>query len=112
MSLDAQVEQVADATPQNEQASEGPRVFTVSQILKELTSGLDRTAIRKKYGWTTAEAKLVFGHPKLKSVRVKRSQLIKISLVDDTTEQIREEEEATTNDPHAEDRENTQTEIY
>ena len=87
MSLDARLTQVADATPQDEQTStDAPKVYTVSQILQDLTAGLDRISIRKKYDWTTAEAKLVFGHPKLKSVRVKRAQLVKIQLVDDTSE--------------------------
>jgi len=88
MSLDARLTQVAEATPQDEQTStDAPKVYTVSQILQDLSFGLDRLSIRKKYGWTVAEAKLVFGHPKLKSVRVKRSKIVKIQLVDDTTTQ-------------------------
>lgn len=89
MSLDARLTQVADATTQDEQtSSETPQVYTVSQILQDLKSGLDRISIRKKYGWTIAEAKLVFGHPKLKSIRVKRSKVVKIQLIDDTTTQV------------------------
>ena len=79
MSFDARV----DATPEVVQ-EETPQVLTVSQLLNDLNSGIDRNEIRKKYGLTQAEAKAIFSHPKLQGIRVKKQKVMRVQLVDDT----------------------------
>lgn len=79
MSFDARV----DATIEVAQ-EETPQVLTVSQLLNDLENGIDRAGIRKKYDLTTAELKMVFAHPKLQGIRVKKHKIMRIKLVDDT----------------------------
>jgi|TARA_R110002012_G_C11259834_1_gene567915 hypothetical protein len=79
MSFDARV----DATPEVVQG-ETPQVLTVSQLLSDLKSGIDRTEIRKKYNLTQAEAKAIFSHPKLQGIRVKKQKAMRVQLIDDT----------------------------
>ena len=79
MSFDARV----DATTEVAQ-EKTPQVLTVSQLLNDLENGIDRAGIRKKYDLTTAELKMVFAHPKLQGIRVKKHKIMRIKLVDDT----------------------------
>lgn len=69
-----------------------PAQITVSQIMDDLENGRDRKAIKAKYGLTADEVKMIFEHPKLKGVRVKKSKVIRFTLVDDvktkTSDQI------------------------
>jgi hypothetical protein len=55
MSFDARVEVTPEVTQE-----ETPQTLTVSQIIIDLGNGIDRAGIRKKYGLTTAELKMVF----------------------------------------------------
>jgi len=80
MSFDAKVDTTSEVVQE-----ETPQVLTVSQLLNDLENGIDRAGIRKKYGLTTAELKMVFAHPKLQGVRVKKHKLMRIKLIDDTT---------------------------
>src|SRR6478609_7061646 len=45
--------------------------LTASQIIKDLESGLDRKAIRAKYGLSATDAKRLFNEEPLRRVRVK-----------------------------------------
>lgn len=81
MSFDTRI----DTTPEVVQ-EETPQTLTVSQIVMDLGNGIDRTGIRKKYGLTTAELQMVFAHPKLSKLRVKKHQVIRIQLIDDTVD--------------------------
>lgn len=45
--------------------------LTISQVLNDLDSGLDRKAIKAKYGLTTTDVARLFQHDKLKGRRVK-----------------------------------------
>lgn len=79
MSFDAKVDTTIEVVQE-----ETPQVLTVSQLLNDLENGIDRAGIRKKYDLTTAELKMVFAHPKLQGIRVKKHKIIRIKLVDDT----------------------------
>jgi len=81
MSFDTRV----DATPEVVQ-EDTPQTLTVSQIIMDLGNGIDRAGIRKKYGLTTAELKMIFSHPKLNKLRVKKHQVIRVQLIDDTVD--------------------------
>jgi len=81
MSFDARV----DVTPEVAQ-EETPKTLTVSQLLTDLNSGIDRNEIRKKYGLTQAEAKAIFSHPKLQGIRVKKQKVMRVQLIDDTVD--------------------------
>ena len=81
MSFDARVEDTPEVTQE-----ETPQTLTVSQIVMDLGNGIDRAGIRKKYGLTAAELKMVFSHPKLKKLRVKKHQVIRVQLIDDTVD--------------------------
>ena len=66
---------------------------------------MSRDDIRKKYGMTIAEAKIIFGHPKIKGIRVKRQRVMRIQLIDDTippAQQVTLDQviEQVSNDPH------------
>jgi hypothetical protein len=79
--IDVQIQNVPQVVEKQKQ------VITVSQILADLNAGLDRKAIREKYNLSVEETKLIFQHPKLSGKRVKRSKIVKFTLVDDTEEQ-------------------------
>lgn len=81
MSFDTRV----DATPEVVQ-EDTPQTLTVSQIIIDLGNGIDRAGIRKKYGLTAAELKMIFSHPKLSKLRVKKHQVIRVQLIDDTVD--------------------------
>ena len=81
MSFDTRV----DTTPEVVQ-EETPQTLTVSQIIIDLGNGIDRAGIRKKYALTAAELKMVFSHPKLSKLRVKKHQVIRVQLIDDTVD--------------------------
>ena len=81
MSFDARV----DAAPEVAQ-EETPQVLTISSLISHIKDdGMSRDDIRKKYGMTIAEAKEIFSHPKLKGIRVKKQRVMRIQLVDDTS---------------------------
>ena len=81
MSFDSRV----DATQEVVQ-EETPQTLTVSQIIIDLGNGIDRAGIRKKYGLTVAELKMIFSHPKLSKLRDKKRQVIRVQLIDDTVD--------------------------
>ena len=81
MSFDTRV----NTTPEVVQ-EETPQTLTVSQIIIDLGNGIDRAGIRKKYGLTVAELKMIFSHPKLSKLRVKKHQVIRVQLIDDTVD--------------------------
>lgn len=81
MSFDTRI----NTTPEVVQ-EETPQTLTVSQIIMDLGNGIDRAGIRKKYGLTVAELKMVFSHPKLSKLRVKKHQVIRVQLIDDTVD--------------------------
>lgn len=58
--------------------------ITVSQLLSDLKSGLDRKAIAEKYEVSQSEVAEWFQHPSLKNKRVRPAA--KFELVDDTEE--------------------------
>lgn len=63
----------------------GPKVqLTVSQILNDLRNGIDRNAIKEKYGLTRTEVNLLFKHPQLIGKKVKTAP--NFELTDDVTE--------------------------
>ena len=107
--IDARV----DVTPEVTQ-EETPTQLKISDIIKHIKDdGMSRDDIRKKYGMTIAEAKVIFAHPKIKGIRVKRQRVMRIQLIDDTVEtpaqQVTLDQviEQVSNDPH----EDNQTEI-
>ena len=107
--IDARV----DVTPEVIQ-EETPTQLKISDIIKHIKDdGMSRDDIRKKYGMTIAEAKVIFGHPKIKGIRVKRQRVMRIQLIDDTVEtpaqQVTLDQviEQVSNDPH----QDKQTEI-
>ena len=84
MSFDAQVAVTPEVTQE-----ETPQVLTISSLISHIKDdGMSRDDIRKKYGMTIAEAKEIFSHPKLKGIRVKKQRVMRIQLVDDTTQQV------------------------
>ena len=84
MSFDAQVAVTPEVTQE-----ETPQVLTISALISHIKDdGMSRDEIRKKYGMTIAEAKQIFSHPKLKGIRVKKQRVMRIQLVDDTTQQV------------------------
>ena len=84
MSFDAQVAVTPEVTQE-----ETPQVLTISSLISHIKDdGMSRDEIRKKYGMTIAEAKEIFSHPKLKGIRVKKQRVMRIQLVDDTTQQV------------------------
>ena len=81
MSFDARVEVTPEVTQE-----ETPQVLTISSLISHIKDdGMSRDDIRKKYGMTIAEAKEIFSHPKLKGIRVKKQRVMRIQLVDDTS---------------------------
>jgi hypothetical protein len=52
------------------------KVVSIQGILNDLEAGLDRKAIRTKYGYTISEMKAIFSHEKLKFVRPKQPSAI------------------------------------
>jgi hypothetical protein len=58
----------------------------VGDILNDLTNGLTRQDIQKKYNLTIAQRKTIFSHPKLKFKKTKTAEVI-INLIDDTEPQ-------------------------
>jgi hypothetical protein len=73
---------------QEEPQTSEPKVIRVSQILADLDSGMDRPAIRRKYGLTMNEIKVLFENPMLKGKRAKRgTQKVTFTLVEDITSQ-------------------------
>jgi len=83
MSLDVRINQDG-GQPVTEERTAPPTQITVSQIMDDLESGRDRKAIKAKYGLTAEEVKMIFEHPKLKGVRVKKARVVRFTLVDDT----------------------------
>ncbi len=66
-------------------ANNTERVINVNEILHQLTNeGKTRNEIKEHYGLNHAEAKLLFGHPKLKGVKTKKSP--RIIIVDEPIE--------------------------
>lgn len=83
MSIDTRVNQDGGQSVTQEVATP-PAQITVTQILDDLESGRDRKAIKDKYGLTGDEVKMIFEHPKLKGIRVKKARVVRFTLVDDT----------------------------
>jgi len=83
MSIDTRVNQ-EDNHVVSEERMTPPTQITVSQIVEDLDNGRDRKAIKTKYGLTADEIKMIFEHPKLKGMRVKKSKVMRFTLVDDT----------------------------
>ena len=76
-----------------EQTSE-KKVVTISGVLEDLSNGLGRPLIAKKYGLNTDEMKVLFENPNLKGKRPKRAtKKISFVLVDDVTPQADESEQ-------------------
>jgi hypothetical protein len=84
MSIDTRVNQDEGQFVTQEAATAPPAQITVTQILDDLENGRDRKAIKAKYGLTAEEVKMIFEHPKLKGVRVKKARVVRFTLVDDT----------------------------
>ena len=83
MSIDTRVNQ-EDNHVVSEERMTPPAQITVSQIVEDLDNGRDRKVIKAKYGLTADEVKMIFEHPKLKGMRVKKSKVMRFTLVDDT----------------------------
>lgn len=80
---------------QENAATTAPKTVTVSGILADLSSGLDRAAIAAKYSLSKKEMTIVFQHPKLKGRKTKVDPASIITVVDDTES---ESETANTSD--------------
>ena len=76
MSIDTRVNQDS-ANTITEERTAPPAQITVSQIVEDLENGRDRKAIKAKYGLTADEVKMIFEHPKLKGMRVKKSKVMR-----------------------------------
>ena len=85
MSIDTRVNQDS-ANTITEERTAPPAQITVSQIVEDLENGRDRKAIKAKYGLTADEVKMIFEHPKLKGMRVKKARTVRFTLVDDTVD--------------------------
>tara|TARA_R110002012_G_scaffold227919_1_gene400116 strand:+ start:2730 stop:3173 length:444 start_codon:yes stop_codon:yes gene_type:complete len=85
MSIDTRVNQEDNHVVTEEKATP-PAQITVSQIVEDLENGRDRKVIKAKYGLTADEVKMIFEHPKLKGMRVKKSKVMRFTLVDDTVD--------------------------
>ena len=85
MSIDVRVNQTDNQVVTQEKKTP-PAQITVSQIVEDLENGRDRKAIKFKYGLTAEELKMIFEHPKLKGMRVKKSKVMRFTLVDDTVD--------------------------
>jgi hypothetical protein len=60
--------------------------LTVSGVLADLDAGLNRIAIREKYGLSATDTKRLFQHEKLKGARVKTAPAFELE--DDTAEEV------------------------
>ena len=87
MSIDTRVNQQDDNVVTEERTAP-PAQITVSQIVEDLENGRDRKAIKTKYGLTVDEVKMIFEHPKLKGMRVKKARTVRFTLVDDIQETV------------------------
>ena len=87
MSIDTRVNQDS-ANTITEERTAPPAQITVSQIVEDLENGRDRKAIKAKYGLTVDEVKMIFEHPKLKGMRVKKARTVRFTLVDDIQETV------------------------
>ena len=65
-----------------------PNVITISMILEDLDSGVDRKGIQTKYGLEAWEVKQMFEHPKLKGKKARKIRKLSFEFVDDTAEQV------------------------
>lgn len=65
--------------------TEQKRVITVSGVLADLSAGLDRKAIKEKYGITNKELAFLFQHPQLKNKKVKTPFTPSFEIQDDVT---------------------------
>lgn len=82
MSIDTRVNQDS-ANTITEERTAPPAQITISQIVEDLENGRDRQTIKAKYGLTADEVKMIFEHPKLKGMRVKKARTVRFTLVDD-----------------------------
>ena len=62
-----------------------PETITVSMILEDLESGIDRTGIQTKYNLEKWEVTQMFQHPTLKGKKAKKVKKLSFNFVDDTT---------------------------
>jgi hypothetical protein len=85
MSIDTRINQ-NEEYPLTPEAVTPPEQITVTQILNDLEHGRDRKVIKAKYGLTAEEVKMIFEHPTLKGVRVKKARVVRFTLVDDTVD--------------------------
>ena len=69
------------------------KTIKVSDILTDLENGLQRTEIKKKYGFTLKELQTIFAHPKLVGKKAKKQ--VNLLIIDDTEENqtVKETEE-------------------
>ena len=86
MSLDTRITQDGGQAITQETTTP-PTMLTVTQIIEDLEEGRDRKAIKAKYGLTLDEVKMIFEHPKLKGMRVKKARVVRFTLVDDTIDE-------------------------
>ena len=87
MSIDTRVNQDS-ANTITEERTAPPAQITISQIVEDLENGRDRQTIKAKYGLTADEVKMIFEHPKLKGMRVKKARTVRFTLVDDMQETV------------------------
>ena len=86
MSLDTRITQDGGQAITQETTTP-PTMLTVTQIIEDLEEGRDRKAIKAKYGLTLDEVKMIFEHPKLKGMRVKKARVVRFTLIDDTIDE-------------------------
>jgi len=67
------------------QKNQTPETITVTMILEDLDSGIDRNGIKDKYGLQSWEVKQMFEHPTLKGKKARKVRKLSFNFVDDTT---------------------------
>lgn len=60
--------------------------ITITSVLKDLSEGLDRKQIGKKYSLSPIDTKRLFSHPKLKGMKTRPQP--KFNLLDDAPERV------------------------
>lgn len=71
-------------TPGEATQTQTPQTITVSMILNDLDSGIDRNGIKTKYNLEAWEVKQMFEHPALKGKKAKKVKKLSFNFVDDT----------------------------
>jgi len=90
MSVDAQVAPDVEArinAPVKRDAN-GNVIVDIKDILEDLVCGLTRDQIGERYGFSKAEVRMLFKHPKLKNKKTRKRTQVNFVLTDSTDGEV------------------------